>query len=150
MKSQISNIDTRLRIKIKTLLLLLLTSSFALINVNASEKDPIEICSNLSASIRIIATQRDSGADYKNLEANHDLYKLEKSGMFSAQQVLDVVEKTSFLRANVLSNAFANVCMSKDKLLGLNSEYYKQFEGCNPYTENEELVFKCVTNIVSF
>lgn len=119
-------------------------------NIHSKGKDLIEVCSNLSASIRIIATQRDSGVDNKNLKVNRDLYKIETFPDVSLEQIIDIVEKISFLKPNVLSNAFASACMSKQSYNSVDSDYYRKFEGCNPYTENEELVFKCVTNIVSF
>jgi len=137
----------------KNLISVIFVSLLALSNakvVFAESKNNIEVCSNLSASVRLIASDRDSGKDYKNLKSYKEQYKIDTANDINAMNIIKIVENTPFLKPNVLSNAFASACMSKEKSNTLNLNYYKKFEGCNPYTENEELVFKCVTNIVSF
>lgn len=113
------------------------------------QTDPIEICSNLSGMIRILASERDAGIDYHKSKTASDLKQLEPSSNISVTDILTLVKQTNNLKSNVLSNAFGNACLSSDQSRTLNTDYYKGFEVCNAYTENEELVFKCVTNVIN-
>jgi len=129
------------------LLISVLSSSATLVAQTTNKKDPIELCSELSGFIRTLATERDSGIDYQNSEAAESLKQSDETSKIKSTQILKLVKQTSKLKPNVLSNALGSACMHKENVNMLNSDHYSKFEVCNSYHENEELVFKCVTNL---
>lgn len=138
----------------KAIQIIMLTAFFSvsaslLANTPTEKRDPVEVCSELSGFIRTLANERDSGVDYQQSKTGKNLKKTDESSKIKSDQVIQIVKKTANLKPNVLSNAFGNACMSKENTNTFNTDYYKKFEVCNSYTENEELVFKCVTNLTN-